>query len=75
MSADEMFEKLGYLVEEDNDKCRIYKIACFGNILMVIFNKDCSDEKYRLKIYENYISMELLQAINQKVKELGWLDE
>lgn len=71
--ADEMFEELGYEIENEDEICRIYKIAKFGNILMFVFYKNATDERYRLKVYEKYLSMQELQAINLKCKELGWI--
>ena len=75
MSAKEMFEKLGYEYTKD-DELIIYKrkINDFeSNIYFYI----------KLKIFwkTNGMGNELaftykeLQAINQQVRELGWLDE
>lgn len=71
-TADEMFEELGYEIEDEGGICRIYKVAKFGNVLTSVFYKDSTDERYRLKIYEKYLTMQELQAINKKVEELGW---
>lgn len=74
-SAKEMFEKLGYKLDKEtrfgatvsytkycsDGCCRLYDL-CFYN------NK-------RVEFQEDYISYELLQAINKQVEELGWLDE
>lgn len=72
--ANEMFENLGYIVEEDECKIRILSQARFGECLKIVFHKDFTDEKYKMKMYEQYVSMQELQAINQKCKELGWID-
>ena len=72
MSAKEMFEKLGYRL---NEKPR------FGAIVdYILYCKDGCCRLNDLLFYpskniqcdEEYISLELLQAINQQVKELGW---
>lgn len=68
--ADKMFEELGYEIEDEEGICRIYKIAKFGSILTFVFYKNTTDERYKLKIYEKYLSMQELQAINEKCKEL-----
>jgi len=38
--------------------------------MTINFNKDDKS----LSIYINYISLDELKAINEKVKELGWLE-
>jgi hypothetical protein len=68
--ADEMFDELGTYKSETKDfisyRGKINKNAGF------LFNK-----KERTIILEgfNAIVMHDLQAINEKIKELGWLDE
>lgn len=73
--ADEMFKKLGYLIEKNEDRTVIYKTNCADSkiYVCVFFNTD--ETKFRLKLYEQYYSIELLQAINEKCKELKWIDE
>ena len=72
--ADEMFEELGYLIEEDEERVLIYQINIAEmKIYKVILYKKCTDEKFRIKIYEQYITIKFLQAINEKVRELKWL--
>ncbi len=44
--ADEMFEELGYIVEEDECKIRILSQAHFGEYLKIVFHKDFTDEKF-----------------------------
>lgn len=72
MSAKEMFEKLGY-------KQEIY-------ISSIFYGEDSEDSGYYIAFdklnksininkYINEITIEELQAINEQVKELGWLDE
>ena len=77
--ADEMFEKLGYEKIEVHDEIT-------GTFLM--YDKIVNKEKRRISFFKNRtiqcsksylyvakIDMQELQAINEKVKELGWLDE
>ena len=71
--ADKIFEELGYLIEEDEERVLIYQSNISEmKIYKVILYKKCTDEKFRIKIYEQYITIKFLQAINEKVKELGW---
>ena len=81
MSADEMFEKLGYEKQEDNYRIEysikqnfthfvVIKRICFYKI-----EKDICTEQWNvtegMKISMN-ITIKELQAINKKVEELGW---
>ena len=82
MSAKTMFEKLGYEIDEQNDKEILYKmkweISSSYWVSFKILNKsfECfvtSDSPFTPP--ESYdINMDLLQAINQQVKELGWYE-
>lgn len=64
--ADEMFDEIGYEKIHDNKRRITYK-NFFGKIEFYMKNK---------WIYTNFnIEMQELQAINEKVKELGWIDE
>lgn len=76
MSAKEMFEELGYkekysVLDEicyfnskDNVRIRFFKTD-YGNSIMI--EDDCH--------MATFISPCELKAINQQVKELGWLDD
>ena len=73
LTAREMFEKLGYK-QLDNNEYRIYYVTkkgvgCGSRGLEFI-------HKYKKIVPYNrvQINMELLQAINKQVEELGWLD-
>lgn len=78
--ADTMFEELGYKKEEENDKYVLYlsekslwrqrKIR-FWKDEKVIFNDLLEDDKVVSSVQ---IGIEELQAINQKCKELGWIE-
>ena len=63
--ADKMFEELGFCIDEN--ETRIIYDNCDNNIIFDLtyrtINFDCSI----------CISIALLQAINEKCKELGWL--
>ena len=69
--ADEMFKKLGYIIQNDDGK-------------VIRFQKEWTSMWYKKEInfdrvgkFINFfdtesITMQELQAINEKVKELGW---
>ena len=71
--ADEMFEKLGYKKEENqfstSYKKDNYEICFTKKIVRTVIygNIEGMQHQYPKKIY-----MQELQAINEKVKELGW---
>lgn len=70
MTAKEMFEKLGYEYEESYDKKLIdYYKKYKGLDLEILFNKDA--QKFSMT-YVVEVNIELLQAINKQVEELGW---
>lgn len=78
MNADEMFEQLGYK-KYTSDDCIMYMKDLFM-ITFIIPNKRFITEykqgDYNFpKIRPFEVSMQELQAINLKCKELGWLDE
>ena len=69
--ADKMIKELGYLIEEDENRVLIYQTNISEmKIYKVILYKECVDEKFRIKIYEQYMTTKFLQAINKKIKEL-----
>ena len=72
MTAKEMFEKLDYKVNGDEYKIIIYKTNVTGAMLYSCVFYNTNNKKFRLKIYEQYMSLELLQAINKQIEELGW---
>lgn len=73
-TADEMFEELGCQIDRDEYRTVVYKTNRAGSMiyLCVFYNTD--DKHFRLKIHEQYIDIKLLQAINKKCEELGWLE-
>ena len=77
--ADKMFEELGYekiadCKQEDISAC-IYenrkKYSIYNEIKIIIFHYKTK----KITLDTDYISMQELQAINEKCKELGWFDE
>ena len=63
--ADEMFEKLGYKLEES--KSNVFIIDDIENIAITIHKLS-----KHIRFYKMTITEDELQAINEKVKELGW---
>jgi hypothetical protein len=75
MSAKEMFEKLGYKYIE-NDRGIVYSKSNNDSKLFIAFNKESKSVfKDDINFVSYDIDMQELKAINQQVKELGWLDE
>ena len=81
MIAKEMFEELGYDLDEENDKEILYKMKWeISSTYYVSFdlknkNIECyyfaSDSPFTLA--ESFaVDLDLLQAINKQVEELGW---
>lgn len=81
MSADEMFEELGYELINDCEFYLLYEKALKENaeyendFVQITFEKR---DKEVVKTYgDDYsakeISMQELQAINKKCEELGWI--
>jgi len=77
--ADDMFEKLGYKIENMTDKD--------GHIWGISYKNDGEYYDIDFDLYDKticvgsqgnfeavYFTMQDLEAINEKVKELGWLD-
>ena len=87
MSAKEMFEKLGYKLDEQDDYLIYWKVARkqrlnfynTQNEIQIEFNNHYKTvekrELMQLDENSNIITLKELQAINKQVSELGWLDE
>ena len=78
MSAKEMFEKLGYIENNDREDCLRYTIKGFiGQIVEIRFYLDT--KRFAKQGYDDdiayLITLEELQAINKQVEELGWNNE
>lgn len=72
--ADDMFKELGYRKVDTELNFILAQYKTGQNIIQFFENKNFAI----YEIYEHetvYISMNLLKAINEKCKELGWLDE
>lgn len=70
MSADEMFKELGFDKNEG-----LYEIQYITKDNQITFDKRNNTVVVYSNDYDDKINMQELQAINQKCKELGWLDE
>ena len=84
MSADEMFEKLGYKKKEIKDKWnKVWGISYKNKKKWIEINIDYTDAEICIGTIGDdysygeavYISMQELKVINKKCKELGWLEE
>lgn len=82
--ADEMFRKLGYSNDnQSSEVCIEYERPSKVNnyqTIWIIFDleaktvsKLCQDWETSEKLYPEEITIQELQAINEKCKELGWL--
>lgn len=71
MSAKEMFEKLEYKQEIYTNSIFYYEDSSYD--YYIAFNQ--LDKSININKYINEITLEELQAINQQVKELGWINE
>ena len=69
MTAEEMFEKLGYERDYSNNGV-IYKKNC-SQINNITFANDRKD----IYMTNGYMDLKLFKAIQQQIKELGWLDD
>ncbi len=72
--ADRLFEELGYIKVEDDKSFIEYRKIVNGDLFEIDFWKD--DKTVSKSYYRDmgYISMQELQAINLKCKELGWIE-
>lgn len=75
-TSDEMFEELGYEKYESSKHIGYYQYDEKSNTICILFIKDKKAIALR---YDGSnapaITMQELQAINKKCKELEWLDE
>lgn len=76
MNAKEMFEKLGYTRNLDSKKI-IYAKELKGMFRYVEITFNLTEKE--VELYDDYeaytINKALLKAIQQQLKELGWLEE
>ena len=80
--ADEMFKELGYKVFVNNgfnlfEYVKHYELRPEKHIKFEMDRTITIAKKYEneLAVNSDYITMQELKAINQKCKEMGWLDE
>ena len=75
--ADEMFKELGYeKVSDIRENTGYVYVKREKNSIYYEYPKIIFHNKFKkLTIQNDYLSMQELQAIKEKVKELGWLDE
>ena len=69
--ADEMFEEIGFDKYEFDDRIEYLSRI---NLHEISFYKDRKVIDSNCGIGSEFISMQELQAINEKVKELGWYE-
>lgn len=73
--SDKMFEELGYKIFEETDNFIEYQKKsdnCSKFIRFDLLDKTFTSFYYVAIDRQSYITMQELQAINEKVKELGW---
>lgn len=70
MTAKEMFEALGFKIYEEKQHIQ-YERNREDDIAIISFIIEIKNVYINLR----YLSSDLLKAINQQCKELGWLDE
>ena len=87
MTAEEMFSKLGFTKKKCDDDClnvlEVWKIelpyTCFDTQNEIVFWKNKCYFTSNGADYEDetglIITIEIHQAITQRMKELGWLEE
>ena len=81
-NADEMFEELGYRVFVNNgfnlfEYVKHYELRPAKHIKFEIDETItiAKENEKELAVNSDHINMQELKAINEKVKELGWLDD
>ena len=81
MSADEMFEELGYEIQVENGFILYNKILEINDeYKVIVFNVKKAlvdirtDDNFNLQVITTVLNMQELQAINKKCKELGWIE-
>ena len=80
--ADEMFEELGYKKKSESSNFILYeneytmsnRCYIYFDLKKKLVQAEDIDDVYEMK-EASYLNVQELKAINEKVKELGWLDE
>lgn len=73
MTADEMFEELGYEKKKTNSNFIVYLDIL--DIKEIIFYLKPIKFQVLMKKEPAWVDLKELQAINEKVKELGWNEQ
>ena len=73
--ADDMFKELGYELIDEFDKDYDDNYIRYTKNKMCILFKLENHKVCKMGNNRNYLNMQELHAINEKCKELGWLDE
>ena len=78
--ADKMFEELGYEISYEVNFIMFTKILEINDeYKQIVFNIKKglidvrTDDNFNLQVITSTLNIKELQAINEKVKELGWL--
>lgn len=76
MTAQEIFEKLGYAKTFHDDYEIVYSLY-IGNEKVAEIEFDLNVQTFYCTCFDAIliVDMSVLKAINQQCKELGWLDE
>lgn len=78
--ANKMFEKLGYEKQEiyynsDIDTIKYLRTGKYSSSVEFKFNRKTVVVYFGENNTAGNITMDILQAINEKCKELGWIEE
>lgn len=70
-NADKMFKELGWEKKEFDISIEYTKlnIGCYEEMII------CFDKRYKAITIDTLLEIPELKAINEKCKELGWLDD
>lgn len=76
-TADELFEELGYMIDENENEYYIeyrkQEENCCKFIRLDLIDKAFTSFYYITHDIQSYLTMEELQAIYKKCQELGWI--
>lgn len=75
MSAKEMFESLGYKYSKDHDDNEIIEYYKFEGTIISFWIREREFIASECGEYPINITVDEFKAIQQQLKELGWLDE
>lgn len=74
-TADELFEELGYEIIVNDEITLIYKNGVIGMDKEIVLEKANRGITISYSTGDScYMNMQELQAINQKCKEMGWIE-